>query len=576
MEFCERLDSYVSVLGCTSSELAKASGVSLATISRYRSGERVPSADSPQVVALARGIAALSARRDDVPTLDEDDVLARLSSDASGIPIDNDAFRSNLSTLLATLGYSNSELARALSYDPSYISRIISGSRHPSDVVGFIEQVASFVARRNGTPPRSLAVAQLVGCPPDAVSSPEGCAQMVSLWLSSNEGRSEGSIGDFLHMVDSFDMAEFAHSLDFHDIDLPNMPVHMPATKTYTGARGFMEAEMDFFRATLLSRSQDPIIMYSDVSQSDMGGDPESSSRWFLGLSLLLRRGLHVNIIHDVMRPTSTMMAGLERWIPLYMTGQITPYYLENRHPGVFLHDLRVSGEVALDGRAIAGHLSEGTCVVTREREGVRMCTLQARRLLEYARPLITIFREEDRTDFDLFIREVASSGPRRAILSAPPVQTISDDLLERILEDNCLPEDSREKIRAHVRFCREHFGDFLSDEDFHIELAQFSREEFERCPVSISLSGMFCEEDVTYTYEQYVEHIAMTCDEARIRENLTVDLNSPAVFRNIQVLIGQGKWALVSKAKSPAIHFLVENPQLLAAIEGYAPETKA
>lgn len=41
-----------------------------------------------------------------------------------------------------------------------------------------------------------------------------------------------------------------------------------------------------------------------------------------LGLALLLKKGLHLNIIHSLNRPFQEMMLGLESHIPLYMTGR--------------------------------------------------------------------------------------------------------------------------------------------------------------------------------------------------------------------------------------------------------------
>ena len=42
MEFHEILNKYITLLECTSKELAKLSDFSEATLSRYRSGERTP------------------------------------------------------------------------------------------------------------------------------------------------------------------------------------------------------------------------------------------------------------------------------------------------------------------------------------------------------------------------------------------------------------------------------------------------------------------------------------------------------------------------------------------------------
>ena len=45
----------------------------------------------------------------------------------------------------------------------------------------------------------------------------------------------------------------------------------------------------------------------------------------FKGLAAILKKGLRLNMVHDLNRPYAEMMLGLESWIPLYMTGQIAP-----------------------------------------------------------------------------------------------------------------------------------------------------------------------------------------------------------------------------------------------------------
>ena len=50
------------------------------------------------------------------------------------------------------------------------------------------------------------------------------------------------------------------------------------------------------------------------------------------------------------------MMLGLENWIPLYMTGQISPYYLKGIQNKVYSHLHYTSGQAAMTGDCISGH----------------------------------------------------------------------------------------------------------------------------------------------------------------------------------------------------------------------------
>ena len=73
----------------------------------------------------------------------------------------------------------------------------------------------------------------------------------------------------------------------------------------------------------------------------------------FLGIRELKKKGLHLNQIHDLNRSFEDMMLGLESWIPMYMTGQISPFYLKEPSNNV-------SGGSGRDGKGEAGSGNTG------------------------------------------------------------------------------------------------------------------------------------------------------------------------------------------------------------------------
>ena len=62
MEFKDILNEYIKMVGWSAKDLADQSGLSAATISRFRSGERKPDGDGEQLKRLAEGIEKLANR----------------------------------------------------------------------------------------------------------------------------------------------------------------------------------------------------------------------------------------------------------------------------------------------------------------------------------------------------------------------------------------------------------------------------------------------------------------------------------------------------------------------------------
>ena len=89
---------------------------------------------------------------------------------------------------------------------------------------------------------------------------------------------------------------------------------------------------------------------------------------------------------------------------------------------------------------------------------------------------------------------------------------------------------------------------------------------------MSLSLSGMFYERDILYSYEDYQGHMKQTQGYAESHSNYILNRTSAYTFRNLQIVMHEGKWAMVSKGKSPAIHFVIHHPKLRKAIESFVP----
>lgn len=85
-----------------------------------------------------------------------------------------------------------------------------------------------------------------------------------------------------------------------------------------------------------------------------------------------------------------------------------------------------------------------------------------------------------------------------------------------------------------------------------------------------LPLSGLFFETNVTYTYEDYLEHKKQTENYKLAHPNYNIRWSDTHTFRNIQITIHEGKWAVIFKNKAPAIHFVIRHSKLLSAIENF------
>ncbi len=221
----------------------------------------------------------------------------------------------------------------------------------------------------------------------------------------------------------------------------------------------------------------------------------------------------------------------------------------------------------------MAGHHGEGKYYLTNNRAEVAYYRRRAEALLDNASPLMDIYREDGAPRLNAFLlADSRTPGARRSVLSAPSLYTAEPAFLERLLEKHGVPEAERARILAHAKSRRDQAETILRENTMRLELPRLTKEAFAQYPVALPLSGMFYQRDIPYTYEEYLAHIAQTERFAAEHPLCRLELTGGGTFRNLQITMHEGQWAMVSKEKSPAIHFVIRHAKLRTAIESFAP----
>lgn len=273
MNFCEQFNKYIEQLDCSSKELVIASGLSSAVISRYRNGERTPNIRSKQLEQLADGLYKISENKK--IDLTRDEIYNVLSSTLNDIAIDFEQLSRNFSALLLSLNISIADLSRAIGYDASLLSKIRSGSRSPSNPQDFIESVCNFIVTKYKAEDDKKSISLLIGCSLKDLNDDSNYFNKLSSWLSTNSVPSNNKIDRFLNNLDNFDLDQYIKAIHFDEMKVPFVPFYKSGSKTYYGIEQMKQGELDFFKATVLSKSNEPVFMCSDMPMEDMAEEVE-------------------------------------------------------------------------------------------------------------------------------------------------------------------------------------------------------------------------------------------------------------------------------------------------------------
>lgn len=284
MTFCEQLNEYISKIDCSSKELADTSNLSPTVISRYRNGERTPNIRSKQLESLVDGLYQLASEKN--VDFKKEDIYKTLSITLNDVHIDLEQLVKNFNDLTSALNISMADLSRKLGYDSSYLSKLRAGNIFPTKPQTFIDDVCKFVVNKYVQEDEKKIVSSLINCPCENLNNQSDYYENLRSWFSTNITPTRNYIDDFLKHLDTFDLDQYIKAIHFNEMKIPFVPFYKSGTKNYYGIEEMKKGELDFFKATVFSKSTEPVFMCSDMPMEDMAKDVEFGKKWMFAIAM--------------------------------------------------------------------------------------------------------------------------------------------------------------------------------------------------------------------------------------------------------------------------------------------------
>ena len=574
MNFKEVLNKYLKELNCSSKKLSNESGLSESVISRYRSGERTPVKNSEQLNKLTNALFNI-AKDNNKNKYTFDKIESDFNSTLASDDFDYTTFSNNLNTLITSLNINTHEMSKYIVFDASHISRIRYGKAKPSNPVEFSNKICSYILNRYKNPDDINNLMMIIGCKKSDLSNEKIYSTLFN-WLTSEIVPVKNQISDFLHHLDSFNLDDYIKVIKFDELKVPSIPFYKAKTKHYYGIEEMKQGELNFFKGTVLSKSKEDIFMCSDMPMEDTAKDIDFGKKWMFAIAMCLKKGHHLNIIHNLDRPFNEMMLGLESWIPIYMTGQISPYYLSNLKNNIYNHLNYVSAAAALSGECINGFHNKGMYYLTTNKNEIEYYKEKSDLLLKKAKPLMEIYRESNIKEYHLFLKKDENiECDRTRYISSLPLFTISDELLIKILKRNKLTKEEIDKIIKYKNNEFKYMNSILKKNKVFDYIYVIKEDEFISDTPSLLLNNLFIDKTINYTYKEYIEHLKLTNEYAKNNKNYNILTEKDKTFKNITITILKNNHVIISKNSNPTIHFVIRHPKLVAAIESFNPLVK-
>ena len=571
MNFSDKLNEYIDLIGCTNKQLSDITGIAPPVISGYRKGNRIPKYDSNQFKNLVSGIVTLSKEKK-IDTITKDNVKNDLGNFLKKENINFDLFNTNFNLLIETFKINLSDLAKYLGFDSSYVSKIKNGIRKPLIISDFANGVCKFIIN-NYLDTNNELIKDLIKCDDKDFKDADIITDKLYYWFTHNvnKNNNEYNVDNFIKKLDNFDLNDYIKSIKFDKLFTPTFPRLKTKSQIYYGLDGYKDAQLEVLKQSAFFKSKDNIFWYSNMPMIEASKDLKFTKKYMMYLAFILKKGIRLNIIHDLDRPFKELMLGLEGWIPLYMTGQINPYYFKNNSNYLYSIIECVSGNAILHGECVTGNLDKCKLLVSTKKDDINYYRETSNLLLKKASPLMNIYTSEKKKEFlKISNAYLNNKNKRRNILLNLPCYTISDELLNKILDHNNVCKNDRNNIYELIKNEKDNISNILSNTTIVDEIKILSEDEFNTNPCFLDLSKYYYDNKIIYNYDEYLEHIELIKKFKKDYKNYNYKINNKNVFNNINIFVIDNKQVIISKVNNPITNFVIYHPMLINAIQNF------
>ncbi|MDD2190031.1 MAG: hypothetical protein PHV71_01530 [Eubacteriales bacterium] len=247
-------------------------------------------------------------------------------------------FCDKLDFLMKLTNTSNSAMGAAISLDPSHISRLRNGGRRLPKNPGFLASMSEYLASRITTHQQQDLLMNTAGFLEPLPSDPKKKAAAIAAWLNEDSDKCIKKDETYISLFNKPDLTKLMESGPY--TITPRKP---RSVEYYFGVEGKREAVVRFLDEVISSDGPQTLLLYSDETMKWLNDIPEYAQLWKSLLGRVIASGHKIKIIHTVNRNVDEMFQAFIKWMPVYFTGAVQPYYCPKIRDGLFAHTMFIA-----------------------------------------------------------------------------------------------------------------------------------------------------------------------------------------------------------------------------------------
>ena len=471
-------------------------------------------------------------------------------------------FSEKLDALMNIAEVSNTLLGQKINMNNSYIGRLRKGIRPLPKKHDFIESMCDYLSKRITKEYQLTALHNLTNISGITTSTQTEMAIFLKIWLLQENDAQYQSANRF---VSGLARAISAPLTNNHNLAQDN---HNPIKYIpyYYGNEGKRKAVEQFFLTILEEKEPQMLLLFSDENISWLYEDENYAKLWMNLFKQILIKGNRVKIIHTINRNTNELFEAILKWLPIYMTGMVEPYYFSHIRDGVFQRTVFLAPKTAAILSTCVSQETNGMLnqFIT-DKTALLAIDTEYQNFLSVCKPLMRIYQNQNLQDCITEIQLMSiQSGNAMIHYAMPLLFSMPQRLALEITEQQNAP-----LIIELWKICTSTFKKNIKENKVTQTILPL---DFSLLRPDL-LTFPFCEtmgiDTFTYTIEQYEEHFNHLLTLQKKYDKFTV-LQNDKLSTDTCIYTKEDFGLVIAKNNTPSIVFVTKEQNMVNAFVDY------
>lgn len=470
-------------------------------------------------------------------------------------------FAERLDSLMNIAEISNTMLGRAIHMNSSHIGRLRNGARPLAKKHEYITPMCQYITTRIQKEYQINALQRLTGIGDNVLISAPDTALYLENWLLAKDEDKSIVTGRLISGFSKVSLDEGMPLIDGSDVKFP-----IRYASFLHGNAGKRKAVEQFFLKILNEETPQTLLLFSDENMAWLYEDPGFAVNWGKLFRKVLLKGNKVRVIHNTSRDFNELIEAVIKWLPIYMTGMIEPYYYPRLRDDVFHRTLFIApNTAAVVSSSIKQETDEMINFFITNRAAVKSLVKEYENYFSLCRPLMRTFTNGEVDEFHKDLSWLTRADGDASLFSAiPPLFAMSEDLVRQV--------SAQTSSRMLMPIWRKSVEVFESTiKKYSLKLTILNPEIAVTKPqiLKAPIAEDFVNRDYKYSREQYLEHVKnLKTLETKYR-NLEVSV-SKDLDSNMILYTKEDIGVVMAKTDFPLTAFLISEKKMINAFWDY------